>query len=130
MDGRVHKRTIKVVQIFRTSSYRHTLQETSVSHLGKRKIIDSKAPCEKDMSVPWRIYCKRSSVCLQQKVKLRENPLPQSTVDGRTCDVILSIYLPICVPVCLSMYLCIYLFSYLPTCPSFCLSIYPSIYCI
>ena len=48
-----------------------TLQETNISHLGKRKIIDSKVPSKGDMLVPWRalyngetiIYLARIWVC-------------------------------------------------------------------
>ena len=34
----------------------NTLQETNISHLGKRKIIDSKCHGLGDILVPWRVY--------------------------------------------------------------------------
>lgn len=124
MDGRVHKRTIKVAQIFRRSSYRHTLQETSVSHLGKKKSSTQKCLAKRICQFPGGyivsgVLYASSRKWNFERIHYRNRPLMGGRATWHSVSTYLSAYLSVylCVylSTCLAIYLPVYLFAYLST---------------
>ena len=57
---------------------RPTLQGTNISHLGKRKIIDSKVPLKGDMLVPRMLYSKSTTMFTDGMVTIHQTPSPKT----------------------------------------------------
>ena len=79
-----------------TVTHRTTLRETNISHLEKRKIVDSKVPLKGDMLVPWRVttcypvhYFGTATIsvmiCWSSHLQWKKTPFPSGTSVAPSC---------------------------------------------